>query len=155
MSEPPSTIPVRAEIEQATRLRAVGHSWDQVAQRIRPGLTAAEVESWPLKYPDLWDSLFLAANRRLAAESEAEARAVLRTDLRATKDKERRDIAKKLIDQGRRTTPGQAAQFASEAQHLADYLEELNHDQLRTHLEELLADLEGDRPDDCDRPPVD
>jgi hypothetical protein len=153
MSQPPDTIPPRAHLEKAADLRAAGLGWDKIAGAVHR--EASEVESWPVLYRDLWDPLFLAANRRLAAEAEAEGRAILRKDLRVTEDKERRDIAKKLIDTGRRSAAGQPAAASSEVQHLADYLGSLSHDQLRTHLEELLADLEGDRDHDRAGPPVD
>jgi hypothetical protein len=153
MFKPPVTISVRADLEKAADLRALGCPWDKVGAAL--SRDAAEVASWPLQYRDLWDACFQAANRRLAAEAEAEGRAILRQELRNPQDKERRDIAKKLIDYGRRTTAGQPTSSPSEVQHLATYLEGLTHDELRTHLEELLLDLESDRDDDHDRPAED
>ena len=155
MSQPPSTIPVRADIEMAADLRAAGCAWDNIAGRLGSGLTGDVVETWPVRYRDVWGPQFVATNRRLAAEGEAEARAILRHDLRRTTDKERRDIARKLIDLGRRTTAGGLPTSSpSDVQHLTDYLEGLSHDDLRTHLEDLLAELEGDRDDDRGGPPV-
>jgi len=153
MPESTHTIPVRADIELAADLRAAGCAWDQIAARVGSDLTGDVVETWPVRYRDVWDPQFHATNRRLAAEGEAEARAVLRHDLRRTQDKERRDIAKRLTDLGRRTTAGGPPPSSpSDVQHLADYLEGLSHDDLRTHLEDLLAELEGDRDDGHDRP---
>ena len=151
MSKRPLRVPLRTDLETAAELRAAGRSWDHVAREVRHDL--AEVETWPRKYRDLWDPFFQAANRRLAAEAEAEGRAVLRQDLRQTDGKDRRDVAKKLVDHGRRTAgTGPAAPAPSDAQRLADELEGLSHDELRTRVEALLARLVGDGPEDPGSP---
>jgi hypothetical protein len=155
MSQPPPTIPARADVEAAADLRAAGCSWEAIARRLADWFAPAAVESWPAAYPDVWDPRFYATHRRLAAEAEAEGRAVLRQDLRQTRDKDRRDVAKKLIDHGRRTAPGgRQTSAASDVQNLVDHLEGLSHDDLRTHLEGLLAELEGGRGHDPGGPPV-
>src|SRR5262245_33947435 len=139
MAQPPATIPVRADLEAAADLRAAGFPWETIARKLDDRFLPGAVEAWPAEFPDVWGPRFLATHRRLAAEAEAEARAVLRRDLRQTEGKDRRDVAKKLLDHGRRNTPGHPAASPSDVEHLVDYLEGLSHADLRSHLEGLLA----------------
>ncbi|MBX9626822.1 MAG: hypothetical protein K2X82_23680 [Gemmataceae bacterium] len=107
--EPPETVRTRDRrnairrqrppsddlLARTAELRAGGQTWPAVADRI--GKSESAARRWPRKYPDRWLVAMLAAERRQALDSGAEAVLVLRTLLRSADPKLQRDAAKLLL----------------------------------------------------------
>ena len=68
-------------LARAAELRAGGLSWEAVAAKI--GRAADTVRRWPTQYPDRWQAVLHAAERRLVSEAGAESVLVLRQLLRS------------------------------------------------------------------------
>jgi hypothetical protein len=83
-------------LTHAAELRAAGLSWEAVAAKV--GRSAETVRKWPTAYPDRWQSLLHAAERRLVCEAGAESVLILRQLLRSADEKIRRDAARLLVN---------------------------------------------------------
>jgi hypothetical protein len=83
-------------LNHAAELRAGGLSWEAVAAQV--GRSAETVRKWPAAYPDRWQALLHAAERRLARDAGAESVLILRQLLRSDDEKIRRDAARLLIN---------------------------------------------------------
>jgi hypothetical protein len=79
----------------AAELRIGGSTWEAIAARLRR--SPETVRRWPREYPDHWRQATSEAERRLAAEAEAEAVVILRQLLCSADDKLRWHAAKDLI----------------------------------------------------------
>jgi hypothetical protein len=95
--------PSRRLLERMTRaadVRAGGASWDAVAERLncRP----ATCSRWPALYPGVWRRLLREAQRRQEQEAACEARTVLRSLLRGSKDEKMRLAAAQEFRRSRR-----------------------------------------------------
>lgn len=140
MSNPPTTDELR-DVERAIDLRAQGHTWDQVATRLR--LPTDQVRQWPHRYADLWASRMAVVQRDLDQETIGQARAVLRHHLWSENLKGVFEAARILLDHARRSLGPVAEVPPSVPEHvqIADHLEGLSHDQLHAYLDSQLARL--------------
>jgi hypothetical protein len=140
MSNQPSEDELRT-VERAIDLRARGHTWDQVAQKLQK--TIEEVREWPNHYAEFWARRLAAAHRELDSETIAEARTILRRHLRTDNLKEACDIARVLLDHARRSQiPPAESEPARESEYhqIADFLEGLSDEDRRAILEVEPAD---------------
>jgi hypothetical protein len=151
MSNHPSGDELR-DVERAVDLRAQGFTWDQVAKRL--GRALEDIRQWPHRYPEFWARRLAVAHRDLDCETIGQARAVLRHHLQTDDPKEARDIARVLLDHARRSQmpPAEIQPAPPEHEQIADHLEGLSHDELRTYVDTQLARLAGPGPDDRDGP---
>ena len=135
-------------LERAADLRAAGNSWEQIAKKVHRNIDA--VRAWPHEFAEVWDRRFTESSRRLGAEAEAEARAVLRVLLRDDDSKVKREAAKHLFDHARRNAVvGDLPSHTSEFHRLADYLEGLSDEDRQSFLDAepiLESDPTGDGP---------
>jgi hypothetical protein len=138
-------------VERAIDLRARGHNWDQVAQKLQK--TVEEVREWPHQYAEFWTRRLTIAHRELDSETISEARTILRHHLRTGDPKEARDIARVLFDHARRSqVPPAESEPArdSEYHQIADFLEGLSDEDRRAILEDEPADEpQGPDGDSC------
>jgi hypothetical protein len=86
---------MRRLLTAAAALRAAGASWEAVAARLNR--SAATCRCWPCYYRSIWDELYRKAEADYLDEVRAEARCVLRSQLRLEDVKEKRDAAKTLL----------------------------------------------------------
>src|SRR5262245_15708510 len=87
----PCKIPLRL-LALAAEHRAMGLKWESVAGRL--GRPPETVRRWPVRYPEAWQRLYRAAERRAIAEGGAEARTVVRTLLRSKDERVRCNASK-------------------------------------------------------------
>ena len=96
---------------------------------------------WPTAYPDRWQSLLHAAERRLVCEAGAESVLILRQLLRSADEKIRRDAARLLVNLRLELAKLDfKAAAKSPAGHTSDAARLLAH-LLETHSDEHLAQL--------------
>ncbi len=150
MSNQPPEDELRT-VERAIDLRARGYTWDQVAKSVHKKIE--EIREWPQKYADFWSRRLAVAHRELDGETIGEARAILRHHLRTDDAKEARDIARVLFDHARRsqTPPAETEPAPPDHLHIADHLEGLSHDDLRTYVDTQLDRLIANGADDRGR----
>lgn len=72
---------IRTLIQQAAQMRALGHSWRQVAEAVNR--SESTVRQWPIVHRDLWEAEWFAAHQAVVDEAGAEAVMVLRKQMRA------------------------------------------------------------------------
>src|SRR5690242_8821686 len=53
---------IESVLKQAAELRAVGHPWEEVAQKLHRKVKTCL--NWPSAYPSLWKTLYRAAQER-------------------------------------------------------------------------------------------
>jgi hypothetical protein len=147
-------------LAQAAELRAGGLNWEAVAAKV--GRAADTVRRWPTLYPDRWQAVLHAAERRLVSEAGAESVLVLRQLLRSDDEKVRRDAARFLVylrlelaklDQ--KTPTPTSPHLTSDAARLVAFLEGHTDEQLEQFVAERRkppADGVGDQPDAVARP---
>jgi hypothetical protein len=92
MHTPPEKI-VRL-VERAAELRAAGHTWEQIAKKLRRSLA---IRGWRRRYPEFWNRAIADARRELAAQASAEGLTVLRNLLLSQDEKVRRDASARLL----------------------------------------------------------
>ena len=149
---PPVTKIVRA-VEAAAELRALGHSWEYVARKVRR--SPDTVRRWPRLYPDLWARVATDTRRDRTTEAAGEAVAVLRDLLRSEDEKVRREAARDLLARAPDAEPAESSPPAATRFHLiADYLGGLTDDDRRQLLDQALAHYAGgDHPHAVVEPP--
>ena len=147
-------------LARAAELRAGGLSWEAVAAKI--GRAADTVRRWPTQYPDRWQAVLHAAERRLVSEAGAESVLVLRQLLRSDDEKVRRDAARFLVylrlelaklDQ--KTPAPTSPPLTSDAARLVAFLEGHTDEELEQFIAERERPRPGrvhDQPDDVVRP---
>jgi hypothetical protein len=152
MSNQPPTVKLRTLVERAIDLRARGYTWDQVAKRLQQKIE--DIRDWPNQFPEFWARRLAIAHRELDGETIGEARAILRHHLRTDNVMEARDIARVLFDhaRGSQTPPAETEPAPPNHEQIADHLEGLSHDELRTYIDTQLDRLTGDGADDRDGP---
>ena len=127
-------------LTQAARLRAMGLSWEAVGREVH-----SDPETccrWPAEYPDLWRSLFQAAQEALRIEADAEARFILREMLRQGDEKTKLSAAGKLVLPPPKPKPGAAdAEFTSEVAAYLSELKELSDDDRDQLIHRFLEDI--------------
>lgn len=126
-------------LTHAAELRAAGLSWEAVAAKV--GRSAETARRWPSTYPDRWQALLQAAERRLVCEAGAESVLILRQLLRSNDEKVRRDAARLLVNLRLELAKLDfKADTHAPAGHMADAARLLRH-LLETHSDDHLAQL--------------
>lgn len=102
----------------AADLRAAGYSWEAVGERLRRKPDTCR--RWPSRYARRWRDLYVAAERLQEAELRAEARNVLRRQLRLGDSKQTRDAARALLTAARRDRDGDPIDASDSLETLID-----------------------------------
>jgi hypothetical protein len=131
MRKTPSKNMLRV-LDRAAELRATGHTWEQIARKIRrPFSTLAD---WRRSYPAMWEEAIAKARREVSAQASAEGVSVLRNLLTSEDEKVRRDASAELLTLRPKEEP--APEVSSDLVQFVQLLLEMPH----VDLESLLAE---------------
>ena len=126
----------------AAQRRAAGHSWDTIGAEVQRAERTCR--SWPQRYPEAWQRLYLEAEEHVLTEASVEAMHYLRKLLRTDNPWLQQNTAKFLYTQrcGTRMLLRDAAADAAPGGDWGPflaYLETLTDAQVKAYLQEFLA----------------
>ncbi len=128
MSMPPANLVYL--VERAAELKAQGHSWEQVAEKL--GHPKKTIEKWKARYRAFWDQAIAIARRDVAADAGDEGLAILRGLAHSANEKIRCDATTRLV--ALRSDDDASPPAVGDLIRFVEFLESLSDDQLNSLL---------------------